>query len=171
MKKCERCGNENLDRAKFCDSCGAALPDTGEYAQQPISEPPPLPSTPPQQPQPAGMGGAGVVEQPRGAVLRSEMTGMEYPLEPGAEAMIGRGDPSRGLNPEVTLDDAVSLSQGVSRLHAKIITEADNFYLVDLNSTNATKINGTKLTPQQVYSLRSGDIIELGNYRLTFMMR
>ncbi len=95
---------------------------------------------------------------------------MEFVLEPGRESIIGRGDRARGLIPEVELSDPNALGQGVSRLHAKVIFRDGFFYLVDLNSTNSTSINRSKLTPQQPYSLQNGDQVELGNYRLTFYL-
>ena len=106
--------------------------------------------------------------QPTRGVIRSIVTGIEYSLEPGKEYMIGRGDPAKGLKPEICLDEPAALQQGTSRLHAKILYQAGDFFIVDLNSTNATYINGEKLIPQQGYSLRSGDIIELGKYRMAF---
>ncbi len=155
MKKCMRCGNENLDFANYCDGCGAAL--TGSEGAEP-QRAPHLP------------GRAPVMEERRSASgsLRSLITGVEFVLEPGKEYMIGRGDPARGLKTEICLDEPVALQQGVSRLHAKVVYEAGDFYIVDLNSTNATYINGRKLTPQHAYSLRDGDIVACGNYRLSF---
>jgi hypothetical protein len=150
LKKCDRCGTENLDFAKFCDNCGSPL------AESPAPE------------APAAGGRTGIRDDVEGAVLMSEVTGREFLLEAGKESMIGRGDPAKGVRPEVTLDDDAALSKGVSRLHAKIICGQDNYYIVDLNSTNATYVNGTSLIPQQAYSLADGDIIELGNYKTTF---
>jgi hypothetical protein len=150
LKKCDRCGTENLDFAKFCDNCGSPL------AESPASE------------APAAGRQAGARDDVEGAVLRSEVTGKEFLLEAGKESMIGRGDPAKGVRPEVTLEDDAALSKGVSRLHAKIICGQDNYYIVDLSSTNATYVNGTRLIPQQAYSLADGDIIELGNYKTTF---
>lgn len=155
MKKCERCGNDNLDYANFCDSCGAPL---SESAAPPETSPPDSFAT-------------AQTEYPgkaKRAVLRVLATGVEYELEAGMDYMIGRGDPARGLRPEVILPEPLALQQGVSRLHAKIICEEGAFYLVDLNSTNSTYINGSKLQPQQAYSLRDGDMIELGNYKLQY---
>lgn len=100
--------------------------------------------------------------------MRSEATGETFVLQPGKEAVIGRGDPARGLRPDITLSDNAALAQGVSRLHAKVIYQNGTFYLVDLNSTNSTYINGNRLVPQQFYSLRDGDTIEFGKYRMRF---
>lgn len=38
MKSCPSCGNANLDRARFCEQCGARLPELADAAQ-PLPEP------------------------------------------------------------------------------------------------------------------------------------
>jgi len=155
VKKCPRCGNENLDIANYCDACGAALPAQAQPLQ-------------PGQPSAAGDALSAREGRPTRGVVRSMVTGIEYSLEPGKEYMIGRGDPAKGLKPEICLDEPAALQQGTSRLHAKILYHAGDFYIVDLSSTNATYINGERLEPQKTYSLRSGDTIELGKYRMSF---
>jgi hypothetical protein len=102
------------------------------------------------------------------AFLRSEISGVEFQLDPSKEAMLGRGDRARGLLPEIELSDSAALSMGVSRLHSKIIFSGGTFYIIDLNSTNHTYLNGVALTPQQAYSLQNGDRIKLGSYPLIF---
>ncbi|MBN2026122.1 MAG: FHA domain-containing protein [Actinobacteria bacterium] len=155
MIKCMQCGNENLDVANYCDACGAALPARAEAHRQ-------------ERPGAAGDALSARERRPTRGVVRSLVTGIEYSLEPGKEYMIGRGDPAKGLRPEICLDEPAALQQGTSRLHAKILYQAGDFYIVDLSSTNATYLNGAKLTPQQAYSLRSGDTVELGRYKLSF---
>lgn len=166
MKVCPSCGNQNLDQANFCDGCGAPLAGAGL-----AGPPPPIPgpgeSSPPAYKGEASPTPAVKIYSNR-AMLKSEVTGEAFILEPGKEAVIGRGDPARGLKPDIMLSDNAALSQGVSRLHAKIVHQAGTYYLVDLNSTNSTYINGNRLVPQQFYSLREGDVIELGKYRLFF---
>ena len=168
MKVCPSCGNKNLDQAKFCDGCGASLesvsPGAGPSSFSDAGKSPWMIST-------------GEPRQPMGdlayggrAALRSEVTGETYFLEPGKEVFIGRGDAARGLKPDIMLTDSAALSQGVSRLHAKVVYQAGTYYLVDLNSTNSTYINGNRLVPQQFYSLRDGDLVELGKYRLFFTL-
>ncbi len=173
MKVCPSCGNRNLDQAKFCDACGASL-ESGMASvpyPPPVSAPPPAERAAPAPPLHAG----GVQSAPEfpgqsRAVLRSEATGETFVLQPEKEAIIGRGDPARGLRPDITLNDDAALAQGVSRLHAKVIYQGGTFYLVDLNSTNSTYINGNRLVPQQFYSLRDGDTVELGKYRMRFAL-
>ncbi len=155
MKECRTCGTTNLDHANFCDCCGASLvskeePVFGDFQGRGSCEALQTSAA-------VGMG-----------ILRSVSTGIEYRLEMGKEYRIGRGDQSQGIFPEIALQEPLALQQGVSRLHAKIISENGIFYIIDLNSLNSTYINGRKLRPQQAYSLREGDVIELGNYKMLY---
>ncbi|MCK4400804.1 FHA domain-containing protein [bacterium] len=53
----------------------------------------------------------------------------------------------------------------VSRHHAKIVLEDDKLILVDLESKNGTKVNGKKISRQE---LKSHDKIEVGGVSLAF---
>ncbi len=53
----------------------------------------------------------------------------------------------------------------VSRFHAQIRRRDGSFYLIDLNSSNGTFINGKQLKGKRV--LRAGDVIRIGSCRLT----
>jgi two-component system cell cycle response regulator len=82
-------------------------------------------------------------------VLAGAAVGAMYKL-PRSEAKIGRG-----TNCEVRLPD-----DGVSRAHARIVSDGDRVMLQDLDSRNGTFLNGTKvagLTP-----LADGDKIQIG---------
>ena len=50
-------------------------------------------------------------------------------------------------------------SRSVSRFHAKIEQENGQFFLVDLNSTNGTFVNGEKLKPNERHIIYQGDLI------------
>jgi len=56
----------------------------------------------------------------------------------------------------------------VSNHHGKIQQVDGSFYLVDLNSTNSTVLNGTRLDPHQRYPLRDGDRFRIGSFSLQF---
>lgn len=47
----------------------------------------------------------------------------------------------------------------VSRIHAKIIREGENCYIIDLNSKNGTWVNGVPLNPEEKTTLKRNDII------------
>jgi pSer/pThr/pTyr-binding forkhead associated (FHA) protein len=53
----------------------------------------------------------------------------------------------------------------VSRFHAEIRSEADQWVIVDLDSTNGTRVNGAPVTSAP---LRSGDRIRLGEIEVLF---
>ncbi|HHX12014.1 MAG TPA: FHA domain-containing protein [Clostridiales bacterium] len=56
----------------------------------------------------------------------------------------------------------------VSRYHAKILKEEDQFFLIDLNSTNGSFINGEKLLAYKRNPLNIGDEIALANIKFKF---
>jgi hypothetical protein len=72
--------------------------------------------------------------------------------------VIGRRIAGREPQQEVALDDP-----GVSRRHAQIKRQPDgSLALLDLGSTNGTKINGIAIEPNILVPLRDGDRITLG---------
>lgn len=56
----------------------------------------------------------------------------------------------------------------VSGGHAVIVYEGDTFKLVDLGSTNGTKLNGQKIMPNIALALKDGDEVVLGQTGFTF---
>jgi hypothetical protein len=61
---------------------------------------------------------------------------------------------------DVTLTDA-----NVSRTHAEVRPSGDGWIVVDLGSTNGTRVNGVRVTEQR---LRAGDTITFGGAVATF---
>ena len=59
-------------------------------------------------------------------------------------------------------------NKGISRKHACIEFEDQEFYLSDLNSTNHTFLNGNQLMPGKKYKLKSGDEIMIGKETMMF---
>jgi hypothetical protein len=80
--------------------------------------------------------------------------------------VIGRIDPEGDQNPDFDLTPHHALEHGVSRQHAVLIPTGEALYLVDLDSTNGTWINGGYLEPGQRHPLTAGDRVELGLLRL-----
>ncbi|NLZ83180.1 MAG: FHA domain-containing protein [Clostridiales bacterium] len=58
----------------------------------------------------------------------------------------------------------------ISRYHAKILREEERFFLIDLNSTNGSFINGEKLLAYKMSPLDVGDEIALANIRFKFAL-
>lgn len=83
------------------------------------------------------------------------------------ELLIGRADPQSKHKPDIDL----SLKPGgetVSRSHARLRKQDDQWVLFPLPSRNGTLIGGTPLPPHQPYVLRSGDVISFGSIRCVF---
>ena len=61
--------------------------------------------------------------------------------------------------------DIVLNDSNVSRRHAEIRPTPDGFALVDLGSTNGSRVNGVRVVQRD---LRDGDELTFGNTRVTF---
>ena len=64
--------------------------------------------------------------------------------------------------------DLVLEEVSVSRIHARIIKEQNDFYLEDLNSTNGTYKNGLRMQPYEKRKLEEGDEIRFGKKEFVF---
>ena len=64
--------------------------------------------------------------------------------------------------------DCILEDSSVSRMHARITSEKDMFYLEDLNSTNGTYKNGLRLQPYEKRKMDKEDEIRLGKIVLIF---
>jgi pSer/pThr/pTyr-binding forkhead associated (FHA) protein len=55
----------------------------------------------------------------------------------------------------------------ISGEHAAVVTILDDSFLEDLNSTNGTLVNGQ---PIKKHFLKNGDVVELGKYKLKYIV-
>jgi ABC transport system ATP-binding/permease protein len=87
--------------------------------------------------------------------VNDSFAGEEFSLSE-IENTIGRTD-----------DNFILLSdQSISRQHAKIVREADEYTVVDLNSSNGTRLNGRPLKGSK--RLKPGDLVEFGDVQFVF---
>ena len=56
----------------------------------------------------------------------------------------------------------------LSRKHAMLQSDAGRWFVVDQNSLNGTFMNGQRLSPMQPAQIVTGDIVELGGFKLHF---
>lgn len=90
--------------------------------------------------------------------LRSPATGQQIMLEQNT-LIIGRKTPeAMGM-----LTDA---PKTVGREHAEITRVGDRFFIRDKNSRNGTTLNGSVLTPMELYPLSDGDKVSLARFEL-----
>lgn len=146
MRKCIGCEAEFENDLEFCTECGEPVADFGE-AQDP---------------------GADTADD-KAEVLPHLMleSGERLELKAG-DVILGRIDPVDGIHPDVDLTGYRAYDLGVSRKHAVILRENDEYMLEDLGSANGTIVNSEKAEPGVRILLREGDTIFLGRLKATF---
>jgi hypothetical protein len=83
-------------------------------------------------------------------------------------AIVGRYDHDLGgIQPEVDLA-RITGADTVSRVHAALEHVGNTYTLTDLNSTNATRINGKRLEPDKATPITDGDTLQFGKITCTF---
>jgi hypothetical protein len=93
--------------------------------------------------------------------------GQQMPLS-GERLAVGRYDHDMGgLHPEIDLRQ-MDGADTVSRIHAALEHIAHSYTLTDLNSTNATRINGKRLEPDKPQVIMDGDTLQFGKITCTF---
>lgn len=66
------------------------------------------------------------------------------------------------------VDYCVANNNSVSRTHANIVFKNGSYFIVDLNSTNSTYVNGTQIAPNQEVRLNTNDRIRLADEEFIF---
>ncbi|MGL4854725.1 MAG: FHA domain-containing protein [Lentisphaeria bacterium] len=95
-------------------------------------------------------------DMPKMIVLSKNLRGESFRLVGANIFRIGRTDDC-----QITLVDGT-----ISTHHADIIKNSDGSYVVkDNNSTNGTRVNGTKVTEQVI---TGGDVVQFGGIELLF---
>ncbi|MGE0128849.1 MAG: protein kinase [Blastocatellales bacterium] len=103
-------------------------------------------------------------------VMGTNEMSAQFSLNTDVENLIGRMDPNRGIRPEVDLSKYDPAAR-VSRRHAKIIWQGNQFVIEDLGSANGTFINGAvRLAQGKPHILVSGDELKLGETTLKFVV-
>lgn len=148
---CPECGFKNPDGSGFCARCGASLvpgqaDDQTTVSYQPLEDDTETGAIP------------AVVHEHPTLVIRSGggRAGESYALRQ-ERVTIGRHPAA-----DIFLDDVT-----VSRNHAVLQREGDDFVLIDEGSLNGTYVN-RKRADRSV--LADGDEIQIGKYKFTFIM-
>ena len=150
---CHECGYQNPEAANFCARCGAKLPggEAGPDTTMTFS------------PDESEDDGTDILEElatdgPALVVRSGGGRAGEHFLAEGERTTIGRSPEC-----EIFLDDVT-----VSRKHAVLIRRGDEFFIEDLGSLNGTYVNRKRIESAR---LESGDAVQVGKYRLTFMSK
>lgn len=83
--------------------------------------------------------------------------------------VIGRSNSPDAVPPDVDLTAYHGRELGVSRQHAQLTYQDQQYVLQDMHSSNGTWLNGQKLTAHQLYPLQDGDQLRLGH--LTMLIK
>jgi hypothetical protein len=104
-------------------------------------------------------------DTPWGSLIFSDGQEMQLKSE---SVSVGRYDNDMGgLQPEVDLGKMPG-ADTVSRLHAALEHSGNSYTVTDLNSTNATRINGKRVEPDKPTAIDDGDTLEFGKITSTF---
>jgi pSer/pThr/pTyr-binding forkhead associated (FHA) protein len=88
------------------------------------------------------------------------------PLVGRSEYTLGRVAEGQPILPDVDLSPYEAYALGVSRLHAALKLLNQRIFVVDLGSSNGTRVNGQKIVSNVDYPLNHGDTLTLGKLKL-----
>jgi len=164
---CPKCKHEEPDGAIVCSNCGSKMFDMDGLSTASIAQTDSIKvKTGSRQVPPAP-----VTATEAQISLHIVRTGQILPLIGREEFTIGRVSEGQSILPDIDLTPYEAYSQGVSRLHATLKITKERVTVVDLGSSNGTRINQTKLTPNKEYKLNHGDVISLGKFKIQALIR
>ena len=168
MSVCPRCKNEELEEVTVCSRCGSLLDLEGLETDETLTfsgmnsdemlelleriEPRPQ--------EPAKDG-----DEARVALFLIDNDSV-LDLSGKSEFTLGRVIEGHPAFPDLDLTAFEAYAQGVSRQHAIVRIIQEQVIILDLNSSNGTRVNGQKIIPHVEYPLQDGDIVALGKLRL-----
>lgn len=162
MVKCTFCHTMNVDNTIFCDSCGTFLLDSDQPETDPLKT---------EKSHTKGKIGSATGQLKMPVIDDVEPMNIRLKIENGAREIearldrslhLGRLDPLSDNYPEIDLTEVGGIEKGVSRRHAKLLTQNESLIIEDLGSINGTYINGQKLAPYSAEVLNDGDLLHLG---------
>lgn len=88
-----------------------------------------------------------------------------------SEFTLGRVAEGQPILPDVDLSPFDAYAQGVSRLHAALKLNKNRVAIMDLGSSNGTRVNGQKIVPHVDYPINHNDQIALGKFRIQILIK
>jgi pSer/pThr/pTyr-binding forkhead associated (FHA) protein len=152
MQICPHCGKENFEGVIFCDRCGVALVAVPLATRQ-LS-------------QADDRGSGDSLGSDNILIIQVESQDNPITIQVKHEIILGRVSDTSDTTTYINLTPFGGDLRGVSRRHARLLREGSAVYLMDLNSTNGTRLNGESLAAGVEKRLRDGDEIAVGKLRL-----
>jgi hypothetical protein len=149
---CPECGFQNPEAANYCSKCGALLVKDDSGVETTMTYVPDEGEADEEALDDIGIKGPALVVRSGGG-----REGEMFQLE-GERTLIGRSPDC-----EIFLDDVT-----VSRKHAVLHQREDAFVVEDLGSLNGTFLNKHRIESAE---LANDDELQVGKYRLTFLLR
>jgi len=175
---CPNCHHKELPGALFCSECGARLISLDYLTTQSLQK---APSD--HLKEPVGYSNSTVKDidhindpdLPEDIdaelalyVLENKQT---LHLAGRTEFTLGRVAEGQPILPDVDLSPYDAYAQGVSRLHAALKVTRNRVAIMDLGSSNGTRVNGQKIVPHVDYPLNHSDVIALGKLKLQVIIQ
>lgn len=157
MITCPVCRTRELEGELFCSECGARLAP-GAVDQAPTTA---FGETSQTRVEAAGRNfGTGPL---RSGQIALSINGVPEPviLEGRPEYILGR-EGHEQVAPDLNLNPYGAREKGVSRVHAALRHDHSQVLLIDLGSTNGTRLNGRPVAAHQAVKVSNGDEIRLG---------
>lgn len=177
--RCPKCNTVLAEHAEFCSSCGAKVGASKGPAKVPTTYDPLASSGSSMQRddrrirQPAWTSQGQIDCEDGTSILGSGDMGKIYPTPYLVRSKTKERIPLDRMPFKIgkldgVCDYVIRDNKAVSRKHAEIICINDRYYIVDLNSTNKTYVNGKPVLPEAKSVISHGTTIKLGNEEFVF---
>ena len=167
MVECPTCKHSNFLGALFCSECGTQLTISGITTQSlkissgaVSARSTGSDSLPPE-----------IIIKDAPVTLHLLESDNYLPLMDQEEITLGRVNKGQKILPDVDLMPYDAFKKGVSRIHAALELFPGQVRIIDLGSSNGTRVNGEKLFPRRPYSVNNGDILALGKLKIRLVIR
>lgn len=170
MIVCPNCHNKELPGAYFCSECGTQLVALNFLGTHLINKPPVDFAAPIHNDTDIPTHRSVIKNRDPKISLHLVDSGKVLHLSDRKDFTLGRAIEGQSILPDVDLSSYDAFSQGVSRMHSSLRIANEQVYLMDLGSSNGTRLNGQKIVPHVEYTLKHGDLIVLGKMKIQVLL-
>jgi pSer/pThr/pTyr-binding forkhead associated (FHA) protein len=168
---CPNCKHKELEGAYYCAECGSRLVLPDPLSTQALRRASTNQLSSPFLVMPTGPLTNGLEGSELLISLHIVEKGHVMHLSGRTEYVLGRATEGQSQVPDVDLSPYEAYGQGVSRTHALLKIARQRCYIVDLGSSNGTRVNGQKIAPQTDFPVSHGDVFALGKLKIQVLIR